>query len=44
MKSDLPCIVLYYDESIRMSQNWIEGLNANPINFLRLRGVKKNKK
>jgi peptide/nickel transport system substrate-binding protein len=44
MKSDLPCIVLYYDESIRMSQNWIEGLNANPINFLRLCGVKKNKK
>lgn len=44
MKADLPCVVLYYDESIRMSQNWIKGLNANPINFLRLREVKKMKK
>lgn len=44
MKSELPCVVLYYDESIRMTQNWIQGLNANPINFLRLRAVKKTKK
>jgi len=44
MKADLPCVVLYYDESIRMSQNWIQGLHANPINFLRLRQVKKLKK
>jgi hypothetical protein len=44
MKSELPCVVLYYDESIRMTQNWIQGLNANPINFLRLRAVKKAKK
>jgi peptide/nickel transport system substrate-binding protein len=44
MKSDLPCVVLYYDESVRMCQNWIQGLNANPINFLRLREVKKSKK
>lgn len=44
MKSELPCVVLYYDESIRMTQNWIQGLNANPINFLRLRTVKKTKK
>ena len=44
MKSDLPCIVLYYDESLRMTQNWITGLGANPINFLRLRNVQKQRK
>ncbi|MCC6817956.1 MAG: ABC transporter substrate-binding protein [Bacteroidia bacterium] len=44
MQNTVPCIVLYYDESIRMTQNWIEGLKSNPINFIRLREVKKNKK
>ena len=44
MKAEQPCVVLYYDESIRMTQTWIQGLNANPINFLRLREVRKVKK
>ncbi len=35
------CIVLYYDESIRMSHPWVKGLTSNPANFLRLRSVKK---
>ncbi len=35
------CVVLYYDESIRMSQKWVKGLTSNPANFLRLREVKK---
>lgn len=44
MQEQMPCIILYYDESLRLSQNWIEGLTPNPINFLRLREVKKNSK
>ncbi|MBL7836409.1 MAG: ABC transporter substrate-binding protein [Bacteroidetes bacterium] len=43
MQSEMPCIILYYDESLRLTQNWIEGLHSNPINFLRLRHVKKSK-
>ncbi len=43
MMRDMPCIILYYDESIRMSQKWVEGLTSNPNNFLRLRTVKKLK-
>ena len=35
------CIVLYYDESLRMSHPWVKGLTSNPANFLRLRSVKK---
>lgn len=41
MKSQVPCIILYYDQSIRMTRPGISGLKANPINFLRLREVKK---
>lgn len=43
MQSQVPCVILYYDESLRLTQNRIEGLHSNPINFLRLREVKKNK-
>lgn len=43
MMRDMPCIILYYDESIRMSQKWVEGLTSNPNNFLRLRTVRKSK-
>lgn len=42
MKDEAPCIILYYDESIRMTQKNISGLNANPMNFLRLRNVIKS--
>ena len=41
LMQQMPYIVLFYDESIRMHQNWVQGLTANPINFLRLRSVKK---
>lgn len=41
MKEQVPCVVLYYDESIRLSQLNISGLKPNPINFLRLREVSK---
>jgi ABC-type proline/glycine betaine transport system substrate-binding protein len=44
MKAEQPCVVLYYDESIRMTQTWVQGLNANPINFLRFREVRKVKR
>jgi len=43
MMQSMPCVILYYDESIRMSQKWVEGLTSNPNNFLRLRSVKKLK-
>ncbi len=43
MLNDMPCLILYYDESIRMSQTWVKGLTSNPINFLRLREVEKLK-
>lgn len=43
MQEAMPCIILYYDESLRLTQNWIEGLYSNPINFVRLREVRKNK-
>ncbi len=35
------CMVLFYDESIRLSHQYVKGLTANPINFLRLRSVSK---
>lgn len=41
LMDQMPYIVLFYDESIRMHQNWVKGLTANPINFLRLRSVQK---
>lgn len=41
MMEEVPCVVLFYDESIRLTQHGIFGLNANPINFLRLREVSK---
>lgn len=43
MKQSVPCVVLYYDQSIRMTQPWIKGLKANPVNFLRLRDVQKQR-
>lgn len=43
MTASVPCVVLYYDQSIRLTQNNISGLSANPLNFLRLRGVRKLK-
>jgi ABC-type transport system substrate-binding protein len=43
MMESVPCIILYYDQSIRMTQKWTKGLNANPINFLRLREVRKER-
>jgi ABC-type transport system substrate-binding protein len=41
MMQSMPCVVLYYDESIRIKQKWIDGLTSNPANFLKLREVKK---
>jgi peptide/nickel transport system substrate-binding protein len=41
MMKDHPAIILYYDESIRLTQKRISGLKSNPMNFLRLREVKK---
>lgn len=36
-----PVIVLYYDEVVRLTQNNIEGLVANPMNMLKLERVRK---
>ncbi len=36
-----PVVVLYYDEALRFVQKNIVGLNANPINLLNLKTVKK---
>jgi peptide/nickel transport system substrate-binding protein len=41
MMAQVPCVVLFYDQSVRLTQNYITGLSANPGNFLRLREVKK---
>ena len=38
-----PVIVLFYDEVIRLTQNNIQGLQADPMNTLRLEKVIKNK-
>lgn len=35
------CLVLFYDESIRLCHHNVQGLTSNPINFLRLREVRK---
>lgn len=43
MMQSVPCIILYYDQSIRMTQKWTRNLHSNPINFLRLREVKKER-
>jgi oligopeptide transport system substrate-binding protein len=43
MMQSVPCIILYYDQSVRMTRKWTKDLNANPINFLRLREVRKMK-
>jgi ABC-type transport system substrate-binding protein len=38
---ECPVIVLYYDEILRLTQNNIEGLTANPMNMLKLESVRK---
>ena len=38
---EAPVVVLYYDQSIRLIQNNIEGLSTNPMNSLVLKRVKK---
>lgn len=42
-RESVPCVIIYYDQSIRLTQNWVEGLYANPGNLLRLREVRKDK-
>ncbi len=39
---DAPIIPLYYDESVRLIQQNIKGLNTNPMNLLELKRVTKN--
>lgn len=38
---EAPVIVLFYDEVIRLTQNNIQGLEANPMNTLKLERVRK---
>ncbi len=38
---DAPCVILYYDEVIRLVQKNIENLKPNPMNLLNLKRVKK---
>jgi oligopeptide transport system substrate-binding protein len=38
---EAPVVVLYYDQSMRLIQNNIEGLSTNPMNSLVLKRVKK---
>ncbi|MER2996837.1 ABC transporter substrate-binding protein [Pontibacter populi] len=38
---EVPVIVLYYDEVLRLTQNNIEGLEPNPMNMLKLERVRK---
>jgi peptide/nickel transport system substrate-binding protein len=42
--NEAPVVVLYYDQIIRLVQNNIEGLTANPMNLLSLKRVKKTNK
>lgn len=39
---EAPVIVLFYDEVVRLTQNNIQGLQADPMNTLRLEAVKKH--
>ena len=39
--AESPVIVLFYDEVIRLTQNNLRGLQADPMNTLRLEGVEK---
>lgn len=36
-----PVVVLYYDEVVRLVQNYVTGLNRNPINLVTLKRVRK---
>jgi ABC-type transport system substrate-binding protein len=38
---EVPVIVLYYDEVLRLTQNNIQGLEPNPMNMLKLERVRK---
>ena len=38
---EAPFSILYYDQSVRLIHNSIEGLNSNPMNLLNLKSVKK---
>ena len=42
--NEAPVVVLYYDQIIRLVQNNIEGLTANPMNLLSLKRVMKTNK
>lgn len=44
MQQEVPCVVLYYDQIVRLSQNHIKGLGCNPLNGLKLREIQKHKK
>lgn len=41
VSAESPVLFLFYDKSVRLVSNKIEGLNANPMNFLRLKNVSK---
>jgi peptide/nickel transport system substrate-binding protein len=44
MMEQAPLIVLYYDRSVRLIANHVEGLGNNPMNQLVLKRVRLNKK
>ncbi|MCO5254830.1 MAG: ABC transporter substrate-binding protein [Bacteroidetes bacterium] len=42
VSAECPVLFLYYDKSVRLVSNRVQGLEANPMNFLRLKYVSKN--
>src|SRR5690606_25908690 len=41
MMADAPVVVLYYDQVLRFTQPWVEGLTPNAMNLLTLKHVRK---
>ena len=44
LREDVPMVVLYYDQLLRLVQPNISGLTTNPLNLLQLKRVKKSAK
>lgn len=42
MMTDAPVVILYYDQVLRFTRPWIDGLSTNAMNLLDLKTVRKN--
>jgi oligopeptide transport system substrate-binding protein len=42
MMTDAPVVILYYDQVLRFTRPWIDGLSTNAMNLLTLKNVRKD--